>query len=138
MSLIKWQPFKEIDRFFEDFASLPGWERMAAGDLAIDLYEKENTLVAEMSVPDVDPKDITVTIDDRQLHISGSRADTKEHESREYYNKEIRRGTFTRVVQLPHAVRKGDVTAKYHNGTLTVTMPKTEEATSQQVEVKVE
>ena len=52
MQIIKWEPLKEIDRFFEDrFFHFPrlGW------DLAVDVYEEDGAVVAKMSLPGVKP-----------------------------------------------------------------------------------
>ncbi len=136
MSLIKWEPFfGDIDRFFEDLpapaGSKFGW------DLAIDVYEKDNKVIAEMNLPGIDPERLNVSVEDNYLRISGSREESKEEKDKHYYSKEIRRGSFERAVRLPSVVEKDKVDAEYANGMLRVTMPKLTKPVSESVKVRV-
>lgn len=133
MSLIKWEPFMDVDNLFESFPAVS----KLGGDLAVDVYEKDNNLVAEMSLPGIDRHNIKVSVEDNYLHISGSREESKEEKKKHYYSKEIRRGSFERVVRLPSAVQKDKVSAEFKNGELTVTLPKTTEESSKKVKVEV-
>ena len=47
MSLIKWEPFGDLDNFFSDFSR--SGLRCMSGDLAVDVYEEEGKVVAEMN-----------------------------------------------------------------------------------------
>lgn len=135
MALIKWEPFGEIDRFFEDLPSAVfpkmGW------DLAVDIYEKDGNLMAEMNLPGVDPDKIDVSVEGNHLRISGSREESKEEKQKQYYSKEIRRGSFERLVRLPTEVQKDKVSAEYKNGELLVMMPKAVLSKQGKVPVKV-
>ncbi len=133
MQLIKWEPFGEIDRFFEDLPALPklGW------DLAVDVYEKDSNIIAEMNLPGIDPNNIDVSVEDDHLRISGSREESKEEKKKHYFSKEIRRGSFERIVRLPSAVQKNKVSAEYKNGELRITLPKAAETKTSKVNVQV-
>ena len=136
MKLIKWEPFGEIDRFFDEMpvVSIPkfGW------DMAVDLYEKEGNIVAKMSLPGIEPENINVTINEDILRISGSREEEKEEKDKHYYSKEIRKGSFERSIGLPKSIDKAKVNAEYKNGTLQVTMPITETSKETPVKIKIE
>lgn len=136
MSLVRWEPFHSLDRFFEEeFPALPavkiGW------DLAVDLYEEGDNVVAKMQLPGVDPKKIDVSVEDGYLKVSGSREEEKEEKKKNYYSKEIRRGSFERMVRLPKPVVTEKVAADYKEGVLVVTMPKKVEAKGGNVKVRV-
>lgn len=135
MPIIKWEPFGELDRMFEDFPSvaLPkmGW------DMAVDVFEEKGNVVAEMNLPGIDPEKINVSVENEYLRISGSREEEKETKEKHYYSKEIRRGSFERVVRLPQDVIKEKVEADYKNGVLRVTFPKAVGAPTGKVKVKV-
>jgi len=135
MALIKWEPFGDMDRFFEDFASL-GMQRMGL-DLAVDVYEEKNNVVAKMNLPGVNPEKIEVSVEDNHLFIQGKREEEKEEKKKHYYSKEIRRGSFERVVPLPNTVKKDQVKADYEKGVLTVTIPKASGRKSGKVKVNV-
>lgn len=133
MALIKWEPFDDLDRIFSDF---PGFSR--EGDISVDLYEEGDNYIAEMNVPGVKPEELEVTVEEGYLHVSGSRESTEEKKDKQYYSKEIRRGSFERVVRLPQTVQADNVSAEYENGVLKVTLPKTEgKEKSNKVEISV-
>lgn len=138
MPLIKWGPFGDIERFFEDFpSSVP----KISWDLAIDLYEKDSDVIAEMSLPGIDPAKLDISVENGYLKISGSREenreDTKEEKTAKYYSKEIRRGSFERVVRMPTPVQEDKIKAEYENGILKITMPKAKEVKKKvQVQIK--
>ncbi len=121
--LFSWRPFGE--RFFdEDFpvATLPkfGW------DLAVDIYEKNGNVIAEMNLPGIDPDKIDISVEDGYLTVSGSREEKEESKEEDYYSKEIKRGSFERTVKLSHAVKKDKADASYKDGVLKITIPKDE------------
>lgn len=128
MSLIKWEPFDDFDRFFRDMAFTPSLRSSGSGfDLACDVYEDGNDLIAEMNLPGLKGDDIDVEIRDNHLYVSGRREEVDEKKEKDHYSKEIRRGSFERMIPLPNPIREGEVKAEYENGVLKVTMPKQEE-----------
>lgn len=134
MSLIKWEPFGQFDRFFDDFPST-SFAKMSA-DLAVDVYEKDGKVVAEMNIPGIDPKDIDVSVEDSYLRIAGSHSEEKENKEKHYYAKEIRRGSFERIVALPALVDKKGVDAEYEKGVLRITLPKATESSEHKIVVR--
>jgi HSP20 family protein len=76
-----------------------------------------------MSLPGVDPEDLDVTVDEHLVTISGMREEEKEVDEKEYYSKEIRRGSFSRTLELPKKVDPSKSKADYAEGVLTVVMP---------------
>lgn len=136
MSIIKWEPFDEVESFFNEFP-LQSFNKIGS-DLAVDLYEEGDNVIAKMNIPGVDPDKINVTVEDNMLHVSGSHEEEKEEKKKHYYHKEIKKGSFERVVSLPQAVKKSDVLAEYEKGVLKVTLPKTnKEESSHKINVVV-
>ena len=132
MPIIKWEPFSDLERFFEErpYVSLfpkLGW------DLAVDVFEEGGNVIAKMNLPGIDPDKLDISVDEDELTIAGSREEEQEADEKEYYSKEIRRGSFTRTVSLPRVINESRVDAVFNDGVLTVTMPaikgKEEEAT---------
>lgn len=135
MSIIKWEPFGEIDRFFNDF---PSQNFVKFGrDMAVDLYEEGNTLVAEMSVPGIDPEKIDISVEENYLRITGMREEEKEQKDKQFYSKEISRGSFERTLRLPVSVDEGNIQAECKDGVLKILMPKTEEKKREKIKVIV-
>lgn len=138
MQIIKWEPFKEIDNFFNDrflqpFSSFP----KLGLDLAVDVYEEKGNVVAKMSLPGVKSEELDISLEDNMLTISGRREEEKETDKKDYYSKEIRRGSFSRSVSLPKSVDATKTEAKYENGELVITMPVVASAKEKAVKVKI-
>lgn len=136
MPIIKWEPLEEIERFLGEgipvFSSLRfGW------DLAVDLYEEAGNIVAEMNLPGIDPEKVSITVEGNFLRISGEREEKKEKEEKNFYSREIRRGSFERLMRLPQAVVEDKVTATYRNGVLKVVLPQKAKTEEKKVAIKV-
>lgn len=139
MALLKWKPIRDIDNFFEEdfpLLSLPtipklGW------DLATDIYEKNGNIIAEMSLSGLNPEKIDIAVEGEYLKISGSREEEKEKEGKDYFSKEIKRGSFERSIQLPCEVKSDKAEATYHNGVLKIILPKKEPKDNEKIKVKV-
>lgn len=134
MQLTPWSAFGDFDRFLEEFPS----SQRTFSDLAVDLYEKDGSIIAEMSMPGIDAEKLDVSVEDHFLRVSGSSEETKEEKNKQYYRKEIRRGTFERAVRLPAPVEREKVTATYKDGLLIVTLPKLSKDSGNAHKVKVE
>ena len=67
MSIIKWEPFGGIDHFFDELPSLS--LKNIGFDLAVDLYEENNEVVAKMNLPGVDPSKIDISVENNSLCI---------------------------------------------------------------------
>jgi HSP20 family molecular chaperone IbpA len=81
---------------------------------------QDNGYVIRAELPGLDPeKDIEVTVDGRTLTIHAERR----QEDSEPYRSEFRYGSVTRSVRLPAKVDAKDVTARYENGILEVSVP---------------
>lgn len=139
MSLIKWEPFDDFDRLFKDMGALAPMQGNRIGfDLAADVYEDEKSVVVEMNLPGLKGEDIDVEVEDDYLRIAGKREEIQEKKEKSHYAKEIRRGSFERVIHLPSLVETNGVDASYKDGVLKVTMPKKAKAADAKVKVKVE
>lgn len=138
MSLIKWEPFDDFDRVFRDLSFPQMKMQNMSFDLAADVYEDGSTVVAEMNLPGLTADNIDVEVENNHLRVSGRREEVDEKKEKDHYTKEIRRGSFERVLPLPCEVKQAEVTAKYKDGVLRVTMPKKEEEKEQKVKIEIE
>ncbi len=138
MSLVKWEPFDEFDRLLRDFGVMTNNRGNQVGlDLAVDMYEDGENLVAEMNIPGLKGEDINVEIEDNHLFVSGKREEMIEKKEKSHYAKEIKRGSFERVVALPNKVAMDKVEAVYENGVLKILMPKLEHTPESKIKVNV-
>lgn len=138
MSLIKWEPFDEFNNIFRDHMLAPLSRRDTMGfDMAVDIYEDGNNLVAEMNVPGLSAENIDVEVEDDHVRIAGRREEVQEKKEKSHYAKEIRRGSFERLIPLPDRVEQDNVEASYEDGVLKVIMPKRERAPEKKVRIAV-
>jgi len=138
MSLIPWRPFSDLDKFFgDDDWLLPVFPRMDFTKPAMDVKETEKEVVAEVEIPGFDPEKVDVSVEDGVLKVRGSMDEKKEEKDKGYWRKEIRKGSFERMVRLPVAVKEDAVEATYEKGVLKIVMPKAEEKPSSKVKIQV-
>jgi HSP20 family protein len=127
----RWDPFEdlrtiqhEMDRLFERFlgTEIQSEERRLWMP-SVESYTREGTLVFKAELPGVDPKDLDVSITDRELVIKGERKAEKGTKEDNYVYREINYGTFERHFVLPEGVKTDELKAKFTNGILEVTVP---------------
>lgn len=132
MSIIRWRPFADIDKFLDDL-SLRSATTM---DLATDIFEENGNLVAQMSIAGIDPEKVDVVVEDDYLKVTGSRDEEKVKKERGYFLKEIKRGKFERIIDLPVAVDPSHAKAEFKDGVLRITMPKQSKKESHKIKVE--
>lgn len=157
-----WDPFREfarmereMRRMLDDFwggrrgLALPGPGRALlpaerkeglVGIPAVDLIEKKDSLVLRAGMPGLKKKDIKVSVTDNDITVSGKVERTKEEKEENYYYAERAYSSWERTVPLPTEVKADQVKAKYEDGILEVSLPKTEVAKAKPEvrEVKIE
>lgn len=141
MSIIKYNPFDEIDNawgdFFNDNKFIPVVPKSASMMPPMDVYDDEKNVYVDVALSGVDPKDVTIEIESGVLCVSGNVEKKTEIDEKNYYKKEIRRSAFSRKVALPADVNGEKAEASYENGVLKISVPKRNEAKSKKIEVKI-
>jgi HSP20 family protein len=145
MSIIKWDPFRDLltfrekmNRLFEETFSLWGEEKeLISGTWspAVDIYETENEVVLTAELPGMEEKDIQLKIEDNNLVLKGERKFEKETKEENYHRIERAYGSFYRSFTIPPAVDRGKITAEYENGILKVRMPKKAETKPKEIKI---
>ncbi|MEW5734689.1 MAG: Hsp20/alpha crystallin family protein [Thermodesulfobacteriota bacterium] len=115
-----------FDRFFEGFGmpSLIGEESVLTPALDVSETEKEYRIKAE--IPGLSKEDISVTLDEGVLTVSGEKKAEHEEKGENYHVRERSYGYFSRSLRLPEAIEVEKVDATYRDGVLHVVIPKTE------------
>ena len=130
MSLIKWTPsifeaFEDMDKVFEGMQ--PTINKISDFSPAIDMYEEKDSMIVETQLAGIDPENVEISIENDILTIKGESEKKSEVEEKDYYRKEIRRGSFYRCIQLPTHVQGDKAEAEAHDGVLKITIPKSAE-----------
>jgi HSP20 family protein len=144
-SLERWEPFgggatfqEQVNRLFGNVPEHSGAEsNLTSWAPAVDIYETEHTLVVKADLPDVDPKDLDIRVENNILTIRGERKFEKKLNEENYLRVERAYGSFRRSFSLANTVNAEAIKAVYQNGVLTLTIPKREEAKPKQIKVNV-
>jgi HSP20 family protein len=144
-SLNRFEPFRvantlqdQISRVFGEAFDRNGQEsNLTTWAPAVDIYETEHELVVKADLPDVDPKDLDIRVENNILTIRGERKFEKKVNEGNYLRVERAYGTFARSFALANTVNTEAIKANYQNGVLTLTIPKREEAKPKQIKVNV-
>ncbi len=133
MPIIKWEPFEEMDKMFDEFLPAVRGQRFVP---AIDMYEDKDNVIVETQLAGIDPEKVDISIENDILTIKGESEKKSEVEDKNYYRKEIRRGSFYRSVQLPSHVQSDKASAIAEGGILKISIPKAEEAKPKKIKVE--
>lgn len=102
-----------------------------------DVYETPDAFVVKMAISGIKSDDISVEFSDSILTISGKRFDKSNHEKTCFYQVEIRYGYFERKIALPKTIDENNISAKYKDGFLLVTIPKSHPPATESLSVKI-
>jgi HSP20 family protein len=129
-----------MSRLFDDFWLSPfrETEPWAGAYLPpVNVKEDDGSVIAEAELPGMTKKDINVTVNRDNLRISGQKKQKEETKEEDYYCMESSYGSFDRLVDLPAEVDEEKTEAEFHNGVLTVKMPKSEQAKTKSKKIPV-
>jgi HSP20 family protein len=143
MALIRYRdldPFKELSKLLEWNPVAKWFEREGAEFRfpALDVEDREDSLVVKAEVPGVKPGDMEIELHGDQLFIRGEKKEEKEEkdEEKKYYYKERSYGSFSRTVGLGVEVDPEDIDARYKDGVLTITLKKMQAKRARKIEIK--
>lgn len=128
MAITKYQPFRSIvDRFFDDRDIFPSFFDRWEPTVPVDIYEKGDKIHMDFELPGLKKEDINIDLDNNTLTVSGRFQQSNEVRDEDYYRKERVYGDFSRSFTLPSDIKEKDIEAKFENGILKITFPKTKE-----------
>jgi HSP20 family protein len=151
MAIVRWEPFRDLvsiqdrmNRIFDDAfrgASRTGteddWALGGTWAPAVDIFEKDGTIVLKAELPGVDPKDVDVRVENNVLTLRGERKFESEVKREQYHRVERAYGSFSRSFTLPNVVDTEHIKAEYKDGVLRVSLPQKEEAKPKQISIAV-
>ena len=104
---------------------------------AVDIYETEHEMVVKADLPDVNPQDLDIHVENNILTIRGERKFENKVKEENYLRIERSYGSFSRTFSLANSVNSEAIKADYQNGVLTLSIQKREEAKPKQIKVNV-
>ncbi|MDX8538481.1 Hsp20/alpha crystallin family protein [Mesorhizobium abyssinicae] len=134
---------REVNRLFDDMfrgfdSSLPAFGRASSfggGWPSVEISDGEKAVKVTAEVPGLEEKDIEVLLDDGVLTLKGEKRSEMEDKDRQFSERYY--GRFERRIRLGYEVEQDKIDARFKNGVLTVTLPKTAKAQSQAKRIEI-
>ena len=130
--LLRFDPFRELDRLTED--ALGGRQRSTV--VPIDAYREGERFFVRVDLPGVDPSSIDLTVEKNVLTLRAERP-FDGSEGQEWVLAERPHGTFTRQLFLGDTLDAGAMSARYEHGVLFLEIPVAERAKPRKIQVAV-
>ncbi len=143
--MVRWDPFRDlaemrgtVDRLFYRGLRRPRIITWQAAErfLPVDVYETDDEVVVEASLPGLKPEEVAVSVIGDRLTIKAESKTEEANEEQNYYRKERRNRAFERALTLPVEVDADEAKATFENGELSLHLPKTAAEKPTTIEVK--
>lgn len=136
MSLIRWQPMKELDNLRQQMNHL--FDELTHSDRhhslfptmtdvdwmpTIELKKTDTDIILKAQVPGIDAKDIDIQVTSDAVLIAGEHQEEKQTEDKGSFRSEFQYGQFSRVIPLPVDVKYEQVKSEFKDGVVTLTLP---------------
>jgi HSP20 family protein len=147
MNVIRWNdPFRDLaslqhrlNRAFDTTLARPerNEEDLLTGAWAppVDILETKEKTILKAELPGFDENQIHLHFEDGILSLKGERKFEKENADENYHRVERSYGRFVRSFTIPSSVDNEKISAAFHNGILTVELPKREETKPKQIKI---
>jgi HSP20 family molecular chaperone IbpA len=135
MAIVKWRKNYPTfwPEFYDEFINWP--ELSDSKDM--DIFETDDTVVVEASVPGVAEDDVEVTVEGNVLTINASSEESQEEkDKKKTIYKSSRKSSFSYSTSLPRSVDASKAEAEVVNGVVKITVPKSEVEKPKRIEVK--
>lgn len=126
-----------FDEFFDDAFSMfpmmggrdPLYGKNAKNLMKTDVREKGNSYELDVDLPGFKKDEVTLDLKDGRLVITASKGLDKDQEDKEgrYIRRERYAGTCSRSFYIGEAIQAKDVSAKFEDGILRISLPKQEQ-----------
>jgi HSP20 family protein len=148
VALTTWDPFRDLEEITNRLGATFGRESPSRSDggrggggytglwaPAVDIVEDDKEYLIKAELPEVEKKDVKVTVDHGVLQLTGERRreldDKKAHRMERFY------GNFSRSFTLPEDADGTKIAADFKDGMLRIRVPKSEAARPKEIEVTV-
>ena len=140
MSIVRWEPLREMDEFFRQYSPFFSRERQrdnGGWTPTANVTETDKEYLIKAELPEVQKEDVKVTLHNGVITISGERKHEKEDKSANEIRVESFYGMFSRSFQLPDNVDANAIRAESKDGVLRLHIPKTEAVQPKSIAVEV-
>jgi HSP20 family protein len=145
MSLIRCEPFYSMDGMFKGLPGLFGRVMPLSGYVnnsdwspSVDISESGEEYLIRAALPAVKKEDVSVTVQDGLLTLSGERRQKEEQNEEKFHKVESFYGNFSRSFSLPDGIEAAAIRAESKDGVLTIHVPKTKAEVKKPATIKVQ
>ena len=148
MSIVQWDPFRELEQMSNRLnrvfgRSLPARAEADSNAMtmfdwapSVDIAETAEEYQIKAELPEVKKEEIKVSVDNGVLRIEGERKHEKEEKGKKWHRVERSYGSFSRSFTLPSNAVADRVKAEFKDGVLTIEVPKAEEAKPKAITIR--
>ncbi|NER83328.1 MAG: Hsp20/alpha crystallin family protein [Leptolyngbya sp. SIO1D8] len=145
MSLVRWEPFREIttleremNRLLDTLSPLRD-DHSTLGSFipAVEINETDEAIDLKLEMPGLQPDEIDIQVAADSVSISGERKTESKTEEKGVTRSEFHYGSFRRVIPLNSRIDNTTVEANYENGILKLHLPKAPEERNKVVKVNL-
>ena len=131
--LMRFDPFREMDRI----AQMASEAAQTPRSFPLDAYRRGDEFIVQFDLPGVDASSIELTVERNVLTVKGERRFARQ-EGDEIIAAERPQGIFTRQLFLGDTLDGERISANYHDGVLSLTIPIAERAKPRKVEISTQ
>ena len=133
MALVRSDPFRDVDRLFQQL--LAGQNGIRSMAMPLDAYRKDDSFLIRLDLPGVKADSIELTVEDNVLTVKAERPSPPASDGIEAVIPERPFGTFARQVFLGTNLDTDHIQAEYEAGVLSLSIPVAERARPRRIEV---
>jgi HSP20 family protein len=106
---------------------------------AVNISEDDKSFTVDVISPGFKKDDFKINVDDDILTISAeNKQESNEGSGKEYSRREYSYSSFTRSFRLPDNAKDDAISAKYNDGILQITIPKTDQQEKASKQISIE
>lgn len=132
-------PDKDVWNMLDTFMTAPrafgpqGFERLTP---AVDVRETAEAVTVTAELPGMAAEDVELHVENNYLVLRGQKKRENEEKKENCLHRECSYGAFCRSIPLAVEVNAEKVAAKFKNGVLTVTLPKSEKSKTRRISIE--
>ncbi len=129
------RPFHDF--FDSDDLFNNNWLNRYANLPAVNIAESDKDFMIDLAAPGFKKEDFKIKVDEGVITISAESKSENKEEKKEYTRQEYNYSSFTRSFRLPENVKEDNIQAKYEDGMLKLSLPKSKTETKVTKEIRV-
>ena len=133
--LVKWNSFPAT--LFSELENAFWRDTVVEFAPRVDVSEGKDKFTVRAELPGVSREQVKITVENDVLTLSGEKRYSEDKQESNYRLREAAYGKFERRFRLGNNLDREHITADYKDGVLEITLPKSAQAQSKEIAIKV-